>query len=101
MRISAQLPIGTRFERTRTVMLQLEEMVRADVPEAVNVTTQVGGGRGPFGGASSHRGSMTVTLVEKVDRQRTSNQIAMALPPLAEPAARRRHQGAGLRREPG
>ncbi len=79
VRISAQLPIGTRFERTRNVMIQLEEMVRADVPESVNVTTQVGGGRGPFGGASSHRGSMTVTLVEKGERERTSNQIAMAL----------------------
>ncbi|MCE2514692.1 MAG: efflux RND transporter permease subunit [Acidobacteria bacterium] len=79
VRVYAELPIGTRFERTRDVMLDLEERVNAAVPEAVNVTTQVGGGRGPFGGGSSHRGSMTVTLLEKTERERTSNEIAMAL----------------------
>ena len=79
VRVYAELPIGTRFERTRAVMLELEERVNAEVPEAVNVTTQVGGGRGPFGGGSSHRGSMTVTLLEKTERDRTSNQIAMVL----------------------
>jgi HAE1 family hydrophobic/amphiphilic exporter-1 len=79
VRVYAELPIGTRFERTRDVMLELEERVNAAIPEAVNVTTQVGGGRGPFGGGSSHRGSMTVTLLEKTERDRTSNEIAMAL----------------------
>ena len=79
IRVYAELPIGTRFERTRDVMLGLEDRIRTEVPESVNVTTQVGGGRGPFGGGSSHRGSMTVTLVEKTARERTSNQIAIAL----------------------
>ena len=79
IRVYAELPIGTRFERTRDAMLALEERVRAEVPESVNITTQVGGGRGPFGGGSSHRGSMTVTLVEKTTRERSSNQIAMTL----------------------
>ena len=79
VRVYAELPIGTRFERTRDVMLELEDRIRAEVPEAVNVTTQVGGGRGPFGGGSSHRGSMTVTLLEKTERERTSDRIAMAL----------------------
>ena len=79
IRVYAELPIGTRFERTRDVMLGLEDRIRTEVPESVNVTTQVGGGRGPFGGGSSHRGSMTVTLVEKSARERTSDQIAIAL----------------------
>ena len=80
VRVNAQLPIGTRFERTENVMLRLEQMVNDAVPEAVNVTTQVGGGGGgPFGGAQSHRGSMTVTLVGKGERTRTSNDIAMDL----------------------
>ena len=79
VRVYAELPIGTRFERTRDVMLELEDRIRTEVPEAVNVTTQVGGGRGPFGGGSSHRGSMTVTLLEKTERGRTSDEIAMAL----------------------
>ena len=80
VRVDAELSIGTRFERTEQVILQLEEMVRATVPEAVNITTQAGGGGGgPFGGATSHRGSVTVTLVEKVGRTRSSDQIAMEL----------------------
>lgn len=80
VRINTELPIGTRFERTEAVMLQLERMVRETVPEAVNITTQAGGsGGGPWRSAASHTGSMTVTLVDKAERTRSSNDIAMAL----------------------
>ena len=79
VQINAQLPIGTRFERTDEVMLQLENMVRAEVPDLVNITTRAGGGGGPFGGGSSHRGSITVTLVPKEQRTRSSDEIAQVL----------------------
>ena len=80
VRVNAQLPIGTRFERTEQVMLRLEQMVTEQVPEAETVTTQAGGGGGgPFGGAQSHRGSMTIGLVPREDRERSSDDIAMAL----------------------
>ena len=80
VRVSADLPVGTRFERTEVVMLELEEMVRVEIPEAVNITTYAGGGgSGPWRSSSSHVGSMTVTLVNKAKRSRSSNDIAMAL----------------------
>ena len=79
VQINAQLPMGTRFERTDEIMLQLEEMVRAAVPEAVNITTRAGGGGGPFGGGTAHRGNITVTLVPKEERTRSSDEVAQTL----------------------
>ncbi len=79
IQVNAVLPVGTRFERTDAVLLQLENMVREAVPEAVNITTRAGGGGGPFGGGSSHRGNITVTLVPKERRTRSSDDIAQTL----------------------
>ena len=79
VRVSAELPIGTRFELTEQVMLQLEEMVREQVPEAQTITTQAGGGGSFFGGGQSHRGNMTLGLVGREERRRSSNEIAMTL----------------------
>ncbi|MBI4264631.1 MAG: efflux RND transporter permease subunit, partial [Acidobacteria bacterium] len=44
--VNAELPVGTRVERTEAVMLQLEEMVRQAVPEADTLITSGGGGGG-------------------------------------------------------
>ena len=80
VRIYARLPVGTRFERTEAMMLELETMVRSQIPEAVNITTYAGsGGGGPWRSSTSHRGSMNVTLVDRADRTRSSNDIAMTL----------------------
>jgi HAE1 family hydrophobic/amphiphilic exporter-1 len=81
VRVNAELPVGTRFERTEEVMLRLEEMVSGLVPEAVTVITEAGGGggRGGFGASSSHRGQIQVTLVPREDRTRTSDEIAQDL----------------------
>ena len=100
IRVYAELPIGTRFERTRDVMLGLEDRIRTEVPESVNVTTQVGGGRGPFGGRvqpprfddRDPRGEDRTGTHEQPDRDRPA--------PLAEQPARRHRQDAGLRRQP-
>ena len=102
VRVYAELPVGTRFERTEQVMLQLEEMALAEIPEAVNITTQVGGGGGgPVRRrAQSHRGGLTVTLTEKTERTRSSNDIAMALRRTLERAARRHRAGPRLGRQP-
>ncbi len=80
VRVNAKLPVGTRFERTEAVMLELEKTVRAEIPEAVNITTYAGGGGGgPWRSSASHTGSMTVTLVDKSERSRSSQDIAMTL----------------------
>src|SRR6186713_433933 len=48
--VNAQLPVGTRVERTEAAMYELEEMVRQNVPEATTVITQGGGGGNNQGG---------------------------------------------------
>lgn len=78
--ISARMPSGTRVERTQAVGLQLEDMVRAAVPEAVTILSSAGGGQGGpgFGGGSS-TAQITVILTPREQRKRTSDQIATDL----------------------
>ncbi len=78
--VTAELPRGTRFERTRDVVLAMEARIRDLVPEATTVIAQAGGagGMGPMGGGT-HRGTLTINLVPKTERTRSSDQIAQAL----------------------
>jgi HAE1 family hydrophobic/amphiphilic exporter-1 len=75
--VDAELPVGTRIERTEAVMLQLEKLVNEKVPEKVTVITNAGGGG--FMGGSTHRGSITIRLTSRRVRERSNDQIAMAL----------------------
>ena len=79
VRVSAELPIGTRFELTEQAILTLEQMVRDQVPEAHTITTRAGGGGSFFGSSQSHRGDMTLGLVGREERNRSSDEIAMTL----------------------
>ena len=79
--VNAELPIGTRVERTEEVMLRLEDMVRQYVPEAETIITNGGGGGGGFGGGGggTNRGTINIRLKPREDRQRSSDQIAQEL----------------------
>ena len=79
--VNAELPIGTRVERTEEVMLRLEDMVRQYVPEAETILTNGGGGGGGFGGGGGggNRGTINIRLKPREDRQRSSDQIAQEL----------------------
>jgi hydrophobic/amphiphilic exporter-1 (mainly G- bacteria), HAE1 family len=78
--IDAELPIGTRIERTDEVLLRLEGLIGQHVPEAVTVLTTGGsGGPGGFFAAQTHRGSINVKLTPKTERTRSNEEIAMAL----------------------
>ena len=78
--VNAQLAVGTRFERTEEVMLQLEERINELVPEAVTVVSN-GGGGGNQGGNNnqSHRGQIRIYLQPREERLRTNEEIAIAL----------------------
>jgi HAE1 family hydrophobic/amphiphilic exporter-1 len=76
--VNAELPVGTRIERTEAVMLQLEQMVREYVPEAETLITNGGGGGFGFGGGTN-RGQINIRLTPRDSRTRTSDQIAQAL----------------------
>jgi hydrophobic/amphiphilic exporter-1 (mainly G- bacteria), HAE1 family len=76
--VNAELPVGTRIERTEAVMLQLEEMVRQYVPETRTLITNGGGGGFGFGGGTN-RGGINIRLTPRNERTRTSDQIAQEL----------------------
>lgn len=76
--VDAELAVGTRIDTTEAVLIRLEEAIRANVPETVMLITQAGGGGG-FGNSSMHRGSITVKMVPKDERERSSERVAMEL----------------------
>ncbi|HSL23308.1 MAG TPA: efflux RND transporter permease subunit [Vicinamibacterales bacterium] len=81
--VEAELPVGTRIERTYAVVERLEGLVREAVPEATMIISNAGGGG--FGGGSTARGNVNVRLVERTERDRSSDDISQDL--------RRRLQG--------
>jgi hydrophobic/amphiphilic exporter-1 (mainly G- bacteria), HAE1 family len=74
--ITARLPVGARIERAQAVAVRIEQLVHATVPEAVTVISSAGGGG--FG-ASTSSARVTVQLVPRTERQRSSDQIATDL----------------------
>jgi HAE1 family hydrophobic/amphiphilic exporter-1 len=70
--------VGTRVERAQDVAMRLESMMPEYVPEAETVITQAGGGGG-FGPSGSNRTNVSLRLVPKDERQRSSEQIARDL----------------------
>jgi HAE1 family hydrophobic/amphiphilic exporter-1 len=77
--VSAELPVGTRIERAEDVALRLEAFLNDHVPEKETIITQAGaGGFGPMGGGQS-RTQVTIRLVPKTQRNRSSEQIARDL----------------------
>ena len=77
--VDAELAVGTRIERTETVMLRLEEMVRQAVPEAHTIIVNAGGGGMGFGPSGTHRGSVQLRLVPRDERPRSNDEIAQEL----------------------
>lgn len=75
--INARLAVGSRIERSEAVVLQLEDLVKANVPEAVTVVSSAGGGG--FMGGGGGNASVTVKLTPKEERTRSSEQIATDL----------------------
>jgi HAE1 family hydrophobic/amphiphilic exporter-1 len=81
--VSAEMAAGTRIERTDAIMSRLEQMVQQLVPEATTITASAGagggGGGGGFGGGGTSRGRISLFLVPKDERTRSSDQIAFDL----------------------
>jgi len=78
--VQAQLGIGTRVERTEEVLLRLEQMVKANVPEMTTMITSGGGGGNNNGNQTqSNRGQIKIMLVPREQRKRTNDEIATDL----------------------
>ena len=77
--VNAELPVGTRIERTEATIIQLEQMVKQNVPESIAIISSAGGGGGMMGSSGTHRGNLTVRLVPRDQRTRSNDVIATAL----------------------
>ena len=77
--ISVQLPVGTKFQVTDALVKKLEEEVQESVPELRTMRTRSGGGRGWRGASSSHAGNISLNLVDKEERSRSTDEVIAAL----------------------
>jgi HAE1 family hydrophobic/amphiphilic exporter-1 len=77
--VEAELPVGTRIERTDALLRRLEELIKKHVPESRTIIASVGGGGFGPGGSSLHRGRVNVILAPRAERTRSNGQIVTAL----------------------
>ena len=77
VRVTAELPVGTRIERGEEVAVRLETLAKEFVPETEDIISNAGGGG--FMGGGSNRVQMTLRLVTKDKRERSSEAIARDL----------------------
>ncbi len=76
--VTAELPVGTRIERLEEAGVRLETLAKEFVPETETVIVQAGGGGG-FQMGGSNRVQMTIRLVTRDKRERSSEIIARDL----------------------
>jgi HAE1 family hydrophobic/amphiphilic exporter-1 len=99
--VQMTMPVGTPFERTGGVVRRIEDMVKAEVPEAVNVYTVYGEGEGmrkAMGSTGANYGEIGVRLTPRSERRRSVDQIVESLRPKIEriPDAKVVYQTGGL-----
>lgn len=83
IRMPIRLPVGSSLEETKRVVAQVEKTIFENVPELQALNTRAGSGRGMgvFSGrfAGPHVGNAFLTLVPKMERERSSDEIARVL----------------------
>ncbi len=79
VQVSAELPPGTRIERSQDVAIRLESLIDEAVSEKEEVITQAGGGGGFGGGGGGTRVRAEIRLKPKTERARSSEDIARDL----------------------
>jgi HAE1 family hydrophobic/amphiphilic exporter-1 len=75
--VEAENAVGTRIERMEATLATLEAQIRRLTPEARTIVSSVGG-QG-FQNIGQHRGTITLILSPRSERQRSSAQIATDL----------------------
>jgi len=78
--INIELPIGTKFQITDELTKKAEKIVQESVPELMTMRTNVGSSGRFFSSSSrSHTASISIDLVEKDKRNRSSDDIISEL----------------------
>jgi HAE1 family hydrophobic/amphiphilic exporter-1 len=74
VRLNVELPQGTRYEDTKAVMLQLQEIAIDEIKGAKNIMVNVGS-RGSASGGGTNRGELSVSLNMDNPEADSSNQV--------------------------
>ncbi|MHB9030643.1 MAG: efflux RND transporter permease subunit, partial [Candidatus Latescibacterota bacterium] len=72
--VNMEMAVGSKLEVLEEANLQVENIIRREVPEMVSMLAQVGGGG--YVSSGGHTASIRVKLVPKKDRKRSSEQVA-------------------------
>lgn len=80
VRVSIELPPGTKIDVTDDLAKRIEGIIRREVPEAEHLMSEVGGG-GFMSGSTTHTADITVQLKTKSERKRSSQDIVNAIRP--------------------
>ncbi|MFA4986011.1 MAG: efflux RND transporter permease subunit [Candidatus Brocadiia bacterium] len=75
VRVTAELEVGSKLEASDAKLRQIEEIVKANIPEAISTVASTGGG-GHDGGSSA---DMNISLKPLAERTRSSEQVASDL----------------------
>lgn len=75
--VNISTPYGTSLEEQNEIILPIEEYI-LNLPELENCSVQVSGGGGFFG-SSSNSSSITVNLISRLDRERSTSDIVNAV----------------------
>ena len=79
--VSLELPEGTRLEVTDRFLQQAEALIQENVPEVTNIMVDAGSSGG-WRSSSTNSGSIRVGLLPKMERTRSSEEIARSLRPV-------------------
>ncbi len=79
LRVSLELPPGTKIEVTDELTKRFEQIIRKEVPETKHIMSEVGGGG--WMSSSMHTADLSVQLIDKSQRKRSSQDIINALRP--------------------
>lgn len=77
VRVNLEMAVGTRLEIIDQATKNVEEIIRAEVPEMVAMMSRAGGGG--WRSRGGHTAQIRVTLVSRSERRRSSEDIANAL----------------------
>jgi HAE1 family hydrophobic/amphiphilic exporter-1 len=77
--LNVELPLGTKYEDTLAVMLQLQEIALAEINGAKNIIVNVGSSGRSMGGSGSNRGELQVGLNMDDPAADTSAQVMAKL----------------------
>lgn len=81
VRVNAEMEVGTHLDLMERQFLQMEDIIRREVPEISSMVSTIAGGS-PWRATGGHAGMFRISLVPLAQRDRSSEEVAAALRPV-------------------